>query len=109
VSELKTDELVRWRIECLGNAAFSQGTLITAAVRRLLEAPHSVPAQREMQDWLGKYRHIIGYDQAFLFDAKGVTRISVPGTEEPRLPFLQSARLPHCGWAQIILARFLSG
>ena len=48
VSELKTDELVRWRRERLWDAALSQNSGITAAVRLLLETPHNVSAQQEI-------------------------------------------------------------
>ena len=86
VSELKTDELVRWRNELLGDAALSQDPWISAAVRRLLETPHSLPVQQELQDWLGKYeRHFgyFGYDQAYLLDANGATLMSVPSIAKP--------------------------
>ncbi len=85
VSELKTDELVRWRMERLGDAFLTQSAPITAAVRQLMEMPNSLLAQRVVQNWLDKYQHQqpFGCDMAFLLDTKGTIRISVPDTTTP--------------------------
>jgi diguanylate cyclase (GGDEF)-like protein/PAS domain S-box-containing protein len=82
ISELKTVELVRWRMERLWDAKLIQNELMTAAVRRLLATPYSSSAQRDMQDLSGRYPRHIGYDRVILLDAKGVTRMSVPYTPE---------------------------
>ncbi|MFZ2170954.1 MAG: EAL domain-containing protein [Methylococcaceae bacterium] len=106
VSELKTDELVRWRIERLEDANLSHSALITAAVRRLLETPRSVPAQREMRELFGKYMRYIGYDRAFLLDAKGVNRMSVPNTAEPAAAILAERTVASLRLGQVTLQDF---
>ena len=83
ISELKTVELVRWRMERLWDANLTQNDSTTAAVRQLLSTPDSPSAQLEMQDLFGKYLRHIGYDRVILLDAKGVTRMSLPYTQEP--------------------------
>ncbi len=82
VSELKTVELVRWRMERLWDAKLIQKASM-AAVRQLLETPHSLAAQRDVQDLLGKYPRQIGYDRVILLNAKGDTKMSLPYTQEP--------------------------
>ena len=83
ISKLKTDELVRWRKDLLGDASLTQSAVVTAVIRHLLETPHSLIAKQEMQDWLGNFQRHLGtleYGRAVLLDTHGVTLMSVPDT-----------------------------
>ena len=83
ISKLKTDELVRWRKDLLGDASLTQSAVVTAVIRQLLETPHSLIAKQEMQDWLGNFQRHLGtleYGRAVLLDTHGVTLMSVPDT-----------------------------
>ncbi|MEI7993914.1 MAG: PAS domain S-box protein [Methylococcaceae bacterium] len=85
ISKLKTGELVQWRKDLLGDASLTKSAVITTLVRQLLETPHSLTAQQEMQDWLGNFQRHIGalkYGRAVLLDTHGVTLMSVPDTAE---------------------------
>ncbi len=85
VSKLKTGELVRWRKDLLGDASLTQSAVVTSVVRQLLEKPHSLTAQQELQDWLGTFQRHLGaleYGRAVLLDTHGSTLISVPDTAE---------------------------
>ena len=106
VSELKADELVRWRMERLWDGVLSQNPAITTTARRLLETPHSRSAQQDMLVLLGKYQRSIGYDRAYLLDAKGVTRISVSDTAEPASAILAEGAVSSLRMGQVMLQDF---
>ena len=109
VSDLKRGELTLWRKERLGDAALTQSAVITAAVRQLLETPHSVSAQQEMQDWLGNFQKhygTSGYDRAFLLDTHGAILMSVPDTSESLPTILADQALASLRSGQITLQDF---
>ncbi len=109
VSALKSGELIRWRQERFGDAALSQSTSTTAAVRRLLETPGSLPAQQELQDWLGRYLNYygdFGYDQIFVLDTKGIPVLTIPAQTLPPADLLIEQATASLGGGQVILQDF---
>jgi len=94
VAELKGDELAQYRKERLWDAgAFFKNTAFSGLVRRFLDHPEDAEAQQQLQDWAAKYLATGQYDQACLFDAQGVTRMSVP-TGRPAISSVVSRRIP---------------
>jgi PAS domain-containing protein len=59
-----------------------------------------------MQDLLGKYQRHMGYDRAFLLDAKGTTRLSVPDTAEPTPAILAERAAASLRMDQVLLQDF---
>ena len=109
VSALKSGELIRWRQERLGDGALFQSTSITAALRRLLETPGSLPAQQELQDWLGRYLNYyggFGYDQIFVLDTKGIPVLTIPAQIPPPADLLIEQATASLGGGQVILQDF---
>jgi diguanylate cyclase (GGDEF)-like protein/PAS domain S-box-containing protein len=106
IAELKTDELVQWREERIWDGILSQNTAITTAVRQLLETPHSLSAQREMQDLLARYQLNNRYDGAFFLDAQGVTLMSVPYSKESAAAVLVERAAESLRMGQIMLQDF---
>ena len=94
IAELKVDELAQYRKERLWDAgAFFKNTAFSGLVRRFLDHPEDAEAQQQLQDWAAKYLATDQYDQACLFDAQGVTRMSVP-TGRPAISSVVSRRIP---------------
>ena len=84
VADLKVGELAHWREDRLTDGAiFFKNPSFSALVRRLFEKPADADAQRQLQDWLGKYPTLDDYNQVRLLDAQGVTRLSIPGSLPP--------------------------
>jgi two-component system cell cycle sensor histidine kinase/response regulator CckA len=84
IADLKVNQLVWYRKERSGdggillkNAAFAN------LVRRFLDKAGDVDAQDQLLAWLAKYRTHYDYDRVFLLDTRGVTRMSVPLTQDP--------------------------
>jgi diguanylate cyclase (GGDEF)-like protein/PAS domain S-box-containing protein len=80
IAKLKTDQLISWRKERLGNAILSQNALITANIKNLLSKPVS-KSQPALQDWLKQYITYFaqfGYTQALYLDSQGIIQISEP-------------------------------
>lgn len=83
IAELKVGELVLWRKERLGDGAvLFRNITFSALVRRFLEKPGDVDAQRQLQDWMGKYLVAYHYTQVYLVDTQGKKRMSVPQLPE---------------------------
>ena len=78
VTEFKTEELVQWRKERLGDAAVAESAPLVAAVRQLIKSPGAVLAKQDIQNWLGKYLGYYGYDQVLLLDTQGSIMQSIP-------------------------------
>ncbi|WP_262963696.1 EAL domain-containing protein [Methylobacter psychrophilus] len=106
IAELKTGELIRWRMERLRDASLTQSISIAAVVRQLLEMPNNEPTQKMMQDWLGKYQNQFGYDMAFLIDSKGSIQMSMPKTTTPLSTTLIKSAADSLQSGQIILQDF---
>jgi diguanylate cyclase (GGDEF)-like protein/PAS domain S-box-containing protein len=108
ISELKTGELVRWRMERIRDAVLSQSSPIRITVRQLIETPHSMSAQKLMQDWLDQFesQKPFGYDMAFLLDTKGTLQISMPEITTPLDAILVKSATTALQSGQIILQDF---
>jgi diguanylate cyclase (GGDEF)-like protein/PAS domain S-box-containing protein len=109
VSKLKTDQLVLWRKERVGNAILSQNILITASIKRLLANPDSLSPQQEMQDWLTQYINYFGqqgYDYAYFLDTKGVTRLSIPAQANGLDAFIKDQALASMQTGEVKLQDF---
>ena len=84
VAELKTDELMDWREERLGDASVLFGNpAFSALVRRYVDDPQDVEAQRQLLAWLGQFQARPSYDRVSLLDASGAERLAVPDRPEP--------------------------
>jgi PAS domain S-box-containing protein len=85
IAELKVNELTRWRKERLADASiFFNNPSFTVLVRRFFEHPTTdTDAQRQLQDWLGKYQVSAIYNRIRLLDVQGLTRLSLPADLEP--------------------------
>jgi PAS domain S-box-containing protein len=83
IAELKVGELVLWRKERLGDGAvlFKNATF-SALARRFLDNPGDTDAQRQLQDWMGKYLTSYQYTRVYLVDTQGRVKMSVPQTPE---------------------------
>jgi signal transduction histidine kinase len=100
IAELKTDELVDWRRERLGDAAvFFKNAAFSALVRRHFNKPDDAEAQRQLRSWLGQFQAGFSYGRVFLLDARGVSRMQVPDAPEPLAPHLprNAAETLRCG------------
>jgi hypothetical protein len=79
IADLKVGELVQWRQERLADGSILfQNASISDLVRRFLEEPEDADAQRQLQNWFGKFEAHYQYDQVRLLDTHGVTRLSLP-------------------------------
>jgi hypothetical protein len=84
IAELKTDELVDWRRDRMGDAAvFFKNAAFSALVRRHFGKPDDAEAQSQLRSWLGQFQAGLSYGRVFLLDARGVSRIQVPDAPEP--------------------------
>jgi len=94
IADLKVGELANWRKERLADGGlFVKNPSFSALVRRFFEKPEVADAQRQLQDWLGKYPSHSDYDQVRLLDAQGVTRLTIPAGCPPVSSTL-SQRIP---------------
>ena len=109
VSRLKTEQLVLWRKERLGNALLSRNLLITASIKRLLANPDHTQSFAELQSWLKQYiQYFIefGYTNAFFLDSKGVTQISEPEGINDLDPLVKESALTAMQTGQISIHDF---
>ncbi len=84
VAELKINELLRWRIEREGDGnVFYNNSAFVGLVRRLYDQPEDVETQAQLQNWMSKISRYGQYDRAWLMDTQSVTRLSVPGGQQP--------------------------
>ena len=84
IAELKVGELVKYRQERLGDAAIlHNNSAFTLLTRRFLASPADANAQRQLQEWFGKYQTHYQYERVFLLDAQGGVRLSVPESPVP--------------------------
>ncbi|MCX5653772.1 MAG: PAS domain S-box protein, partial [Planctomycetota bacterium] len=89
IAELKTDELVDWRRDRMGDAAvFFKNAAFSALVRRHFGKPDDAEAQSQLRSWLGQFQAGLSYGRVFLLDARDVVRMQVPDTPEPLAPHL---------------------
>jgi len=83
IAELKTDELVDWRRDRMGDAAvFFKNAAFSALVRRHFGNPDDAEAQSQLRSWLGQFQAGLSYGRVFLLDARGVSRMQVPDAPE---------------------------
>jgi signal transduction histidine kinase len=91
IAELKVGELTQWRTERWGDAAILlNNAAFSSLVRRYFENPE---ASEQLREWLKKYQIIFQYDQIFLLDARGTTRMTIP-ENLTNLASVISQRLP---------------
>lgn len=89
IAEMKIGELVQWRKERLGDAAFFyKNGNFSALVWKYLKTPGDAEAQTKLRTWLRQLQAAYQYDRIFLLDTQGVERMSVPNTPEPVAPHL---------------------
>ena len=84
VATLKTAQLVQWRSERLGDAETIHRNLAFAGlVRRYFDNPLNQVVARQIENWLDQYPRQYEYDQARLFDAQGITRLTARAGQPP--------------------------
>jgi PAS domain S-box-containing protein len=78
-AELKTNELVQWRLERLGDASvFVGNTSFATLVQRVFGNPQDTEARAQLQSWLTKVQTHYQYDRISVLDARGAERLAVP-------------------------------
>ncbi len=79
ISELKADDLARFRKERLEDAqALLQNDVFSDLVRRFVEAPGDPIARPELQHWLDVYATVLGYARASVIAPQGATLLTSP-------------------------------
>ena len=108
IGQLKADELAKWRVERLADAAtLYQNPIFPALAERYLEDPADPEAQGQLQVWLGGYRTSGQYDQVCLLDAQGTLVSAIP-SEMPLVSSAISQRIPDVlhMWGQVTFVDF---
>jgi len=84
IADLKADGLAQWRKERIVDCSilFKNGAFVALA-RRFFETPTDANAQHQLVDWMSKISQYGQYDRVWLLDAQTVTRLSVPGGQQP--------------------------
>jgi diguanylate cyclase (GGDEF)-like protein/PAS domain S-box-containing protein len=80
IAKLKTDQLISWRKERMGNAIISQNILIPDSIKILLNKPIRI-IHPELQNWLKQYTTYFvqfGYNQALYLDNQGMIQVTEP-------------------------------
>ncbi len=79
IANLKTNEIVHWRRERLGDAAVLRGNpAFTSLVRRVISDPADAGALWTLRTWLKNLQAASQYDHIILYDTQGTLRLSVP-------------------------------
>lgn len=79
VAKLKASGLSQWRKERLGDATVMlRSAVLSASFEHFLQRPGDTATVGQLQEWLGSYQAYGQYDRAFLIDAHGATRFSLP-------------------------------
>lgn len=92
VTDLKVDELTRWRQERLGDGAVLFGNAsFSRLVEHVIGAPQDGPLRARLQTWLESIREASRYERVFLLDADGAELAASPARSEPVAPPLQAA------------------
>ena len=79
IAQSKAYDLVNWRFERLGDATLvHRSAMFAGLVRRAFADPRDAQAWSDLRDWLRQIRESYSYQNVFLIDVKGVTRISIP-------------------------------
>lgn len=98
VAKLKAIGLTQWRTERLGDGAVMQhSTVLSAAFERFLQAPADSVAEALIRDWLRSFEGHHQYDRAFVFDAHGMTRMSLTPEPPSRLIVEEAATVLRTG------------
>ncbi len=83
IAELKVGELKQWREDRQTDASlYFKNPSFSALVKRYFKNPDDADAQRQLQDWLGKYATMGDYNLVRLLDVQGRTRLSLPGNAQ---------------------------
>ena len=92
VARLKAAGISQWRTERLGDAAVMlQSARLFTSSEDFLRKPLDAALVNQIHDWLGSYQAYGQYDRAFLIDAQGVTRLSLPPAEPPSSAIVSQA------------------
>jgi PAS domain S-box-containing protein len=88
IAELKTDELVEWRKERLGDAnIFYKNGVFSNLVNCYFENQNKAEVAKEIRSWIRLVQISFSYDQICLFDVSGTKHISVPEKKMPSQDF----------------------
>jgi len=84
IAEQKSDEIVQWRKERVGDASvFYKNEFFSSLVRQYIKRRHSPDAGKRLKAWLEKVQTAYDYDRVFLLDAHGGLLLSAPESAEP--------------------------
>jgi len=92
IGNLKTQELVHWRSERLGDGnTFFKNPTFALLVRRYFDNPLDTDARDQLQAWMGKFIEYFQYSRISLFDGQGIRRMTLPddAAASPSAVFLQ--------------------
>lgn len=84
IADLKVKEILRWRVERLGDVSiFYKNGLFSSLVKRYFEKPDDAETLKQFQIWLEKVQEHYYYKRVCLIDSKGVERFSIPKATTP--------------------------
>ncbi|HBC47267.1 MAG TPA: hypothetical protein DCZ43_09495, partial [candidate division Zixibacteria bacterium] len=84
VANAKTDGLLQWKHERLGNASvFYNNPAFVTLVSRYFDDSTGVNNQKQLHGWLAKLETYAEYDRVILLDTRYNNRMSVPEKNEP--------------------------
>ena len=83
IAALKTNELVDWYNQRLGDATvIYENRTFAELAKRALEVPADAQAQTQLQAWLESIQKNYQYDRVYLLDIHAVERFSAPNSSE---------------------------
>ncbi|MDA8429169.1 MAG: ATP-binding protein [Geobacteraceae bacterium] len=108
IADLKKGELQLWREERLADAAlFHHNIAFENLVKSIIEQPGTRQAQRDVTAWLGRLQSKRNYNRVALLDARGRSRLSLPGgSAEPVSPHLRQKALEALHTRRVLFADF---
>lgn len=81
VTNLKIQEIGHWRKERVRNLINIQNEAFADRIKKTLENPDDPAIQKEMLDWLLRFKEIYGYDRICLHDIKGIEKLKTSESE----------------------------
>jgi PAS domain S-box-containing protein len=83
IGNLKANELMYWREDCLGDGRlFYKNAAFTAMVRKYFDDPNDQDTQKQLRTWLSSFQAAHQYDGVFLLDNQYHKKIIAPDVPE---------------------------
>ena len=91
IAQLKSEELVQWRNECLKDGELFMNGAFSGNVKRYFRDPNDLDAARRIRTWIRQIKGVSDYDLVMLLDPQLRTRLEFPEYEEPTRPVVDRA------------------